>query len=158
MIVSNTSPLIVLGKIGKLNLLKACFSKVLIPLAVYEEVMAKKENIEARALDRAIGERWLIVEREIVNPEETSMLGRGERQAIALAAQKKLKLLIDDDVAKAHASLQQVEAHGTLYVLAQAFQKKIITKKEIEVIFQEMLSVGFYVSTEVYAKIVEKVS
>ena len=47
MIVSNSTPLIWLAKIGKLNLLKNFFKTVMIPEAVYDEVVTKGINEKA---------------------------------------------------------------------------------------------------------------
>ena len=41
-IVSNTTPIISLASIGKLDILKALFSEIIIAEAVYQEIKAKK--------------------------------------------------------------------------------------------------------------------
>lgn len=44
MIVSNASPLIVLLKTSKLSILKELFQKILVPMAVREEITAKEHE------------------------------------------------------------------------------------------------------------------
>ncbi|MBI3036319.1 DUF3368 domain-containing protein [Candidatus Woesearchaeota archaeon] len=153
MMVSNSSPLIVLGKRGILNLLKRCFGKVLIPRSVYDEVSVKKDSPEAAALGKAIGEGWVAVENVVINRMLlTEKMGRGEKEAISLAAKHKTVLLIDDDSAKSYASILGVEAHGALYVLFLACSRKFIAKEEAMDIFDGMVANGFYISTELYSR------
>lgn len=154
MIVSNTSPLIVLGKVGQLLLLKACFEKIIIPPAVVEEVLAQADSPEALALHQGITDGWILTEK--VKPLlRTTVLGRGETEAISLAAKKKYLLLLDDDTAKAYATLSGVEAHGTLYVLLLAVKKNKLSRDEAKAILQQMILSGFYISTEIYARFID---
>ena len=48
---------------------------------------------------------------------KTKTLGKGEKEAISLAAENGAVLLIDDDSAKSYANLLKVETHGSAYVL-----------------------------------------
>lgn len=154
MIVSNASPLIVLGKVGQLQLLKACFERIIIPPAVVEEVLAQAESAEALALRQGIADGWILTEK--VKPLlRTAVMGKGETEAISLAAKKKYRLLLDDDTAKAYATLSGVEAHGMLYVLLLAVKKKKISRDEAKDILQQMILSGFYISTEIYARFVD---
>lgn len=156
MIVVNSSPLIALGKLGRLDLLMKCFSKTVVPKSVYDEVLLKKESAEAVALKKAVEEGWAIVESPAINAVlATSNVGKGEKEAISLAAKHKALLLIDDDTAKAYASTFGVEAHGALYVIYLSCMKKIITREEAGGLVKAMMETGFYVSTEVYARFFE---
>ncbi len=153
MIVSNSSPLIVLGKQGILNLLKRCFGKILIPKSIYDEVSAKKDSPEVVALDKAIGEGWVAIENVVINRMLlTEKIGQGEKEAVSLAVKHKTFLLIDDDSAKSYASILGVEAHGTLYVLFLACSQKFITKEEATNILDRMIASGFYISIELYSR------
>ncbi|MDP4039314.1 MAG: DUF3368 domain-containing protein [Candidatus Pacearchaeota archaeon] len=152
MIVSNTSPIIVLGKQGVLELLKNCFGKVIIPQEVYNEIIKKEDSLETISLKKGIEEKWIIIEETAINPIiNTDNLGKGEKEAVSLAAKKKSILLIDDDNARKYASLLRVECRGTIYVLFLAVLKKIMDKIEAKEIFDNIVIEGFYVSTEVYS-------
>lgn len=48
-IVSNTTPIISLLKLGRLDLLHKLYSQIYIPAAVYKEIEAEKQNIKAKA-------------------------------------------------------------------------------------------------------------
>lgn len=156
MIVSNSSPIIILGKQGRLDLLRKCFREVIIPKRVYEEVAVKKGEPEVIALEEAAREKWLVVEKIRANKIlDTGNIGEGEKEAISLAEKHKAILLIDDDSAKAYASILGVEAHGTLYAIYLSCMRKLITKDESIEILKRMIKDGFYISTDVYAKFIE---
>lgn len=156
MIVADSSPIIILAKQGMLNLLEKCFQKVSIPKSVYEEVMRKKESIEAITLKNAVEDKWLSVEKaDIIPMLETKNMGIGEKEAISLAHRHKSLLIIDDDSAKKYALIFGVKAHGTIFVIYSACAKKLVDEKDAARILEGMVSDGFYISAEVYAKFSE---
>ncbi|MAF34286.1 hypothetical protein CMO91_00400 [Candidatus Woesearchaeota archaeon] len=156
MIISNSSPIIVLGKLGRLDLLKKCCGTVIVPAHVRAEILKKEGAVETLAFQKAVQEKWVLVERVSVHKNlQTSKIGKGEKEAISLAHKKKLVLLLDDDVARSYASMLNVEAHGTLFILYRSHAKKIITKNEAKHLLDTMISQGFYLSTEVYARFIE---
>lgn len=156
MIVSNSSPIIILGKQGRLNFLKECFKKVIIPESVYYEIMHEENSPEAAALKKAISDKWLTVEKITINIFlETKSIGRGEKEAISLVLKHKAPLLIDDDNSKAYASMMGLESHGTLYVVYLSKAKKLISKEEAINIIDIMVENGFYISTQIYSKFLE---
>ena len=158
MIVSDSSPIIMLGKQGRLELLKKCFNTVLIPKSVYEEVTKKPQTPESISLEKAIREKWIHVENAAISKVlETKNIGQAEKEAISLAEERKAKALIDDEVAKKFASLLKVEAHGTLYAVYLSYLKGIISKEDAKNILKTMIKDGFYISTEVYARFLELV-
>ncbi len=158
MIVSNSSPIISLGAVGRLDLFQKCFKEVTIPLGVYEEILRKKESPEAVSLQKAIAEGWITVEKtDLLSTLQTDMLGPGEKEAISLAAKHKVILIIDDDIAKTYAKIMGVESHGTLYLLICAVRKNFLNKKEAIDLLHQMMKAGFYISTEVYGMFLEEI-
>jgi predicted nucleic acid-binding protein len=119
--VSNTGPLIALAKVDRLDLLPRLFETVEIPLAVHRELLAKS-GPEAAALDRAL--RDFV---QVVSPGEpplsvtaaTSRLDAGERQAVALAYQRRSLLLMDDMQGRAAARRLGLAVTGVVGVLVQ---------------------------------------
>jgi len=156
MIVSNATPLIYLGKTGYLFLLKKLFGKVLITKEVHDEILKYENFKEAILLKDAIKEKWIIIEninlkREL---EKYVWLDIGELASISLAKNKNLAILIDDETAKQIARINQVETHGTLFVLKLAYNKKFISKDETIDILNSMLEYGFYLSARMYINFV----
>ncbi len=159
MIVSNSSPLISLGKIGKLGLFQCCFSRIIIPDAVYHEITQKEESPETIAIQKAIEEKWIAVEKIEPNPVlKTEKLGKGEQEAISLAVQHNAILIIDDDTAKMYARLMGIEAHGTLFVVFSAWRKGLLSREGSIDLLNLLVKNGFYLSTEVYAEVLNDLS
>ncbi len=89
MIVSNSTVLIYLAKIGKLNLLKRLFKKILIPAEVFNEVVIRgkeQQHFDALIVEKAVEDGWIEV-KDITAYEELEGFGidPGEAQAISLA-------------------------------------------------------------------------
>ena len=96
LIVSNTSPLIILYKCGHLTLLRDLFGQVLIPEAVYQEVV---HNTQDRQQSDTIARcDFIEVQSVVLDPDIFShRLDLGELEAIMLSIQKKADYLILDD-------------------------------------------------------------
>ncbi len=156
MIVTNTTPLIALGKQGKINILQLIFNKIIVPEAVFREIQYKSENPETLAVMAAIKEGWMNIEKASVKYlPDTLLLGEGEKEAISLAAHHRSIFLTDDKSAKSFALVQGIESHGTLYVLTRAILKEIIAKEEARALLDKMIASGFYVSINAYAGFID---
>ncbi len=163
MILSNSSPLMYLGKIEKLDILKILFKEIIIPKQVFEEVVLKgKEErfFDALKVEDSIKEGWIKIE-EIDIDEEMNQLANeidiGEMALISLA--KKLRpslLLIDDASARAIAESLGFNVKGTLYVLLKAYKKGIIQKKEVKELINKLIILGFRISQELYIEVIEE--
>ena len=156
MIVSNSSPIILLAKQGMLDLMKKCFKKAVIPKSVYEEVSQKKGSPELIALEKAIKDKWVVVEKVNVIPAlDTKNLGQGEKEAISLAVKHKSMLILDDDAAKKYSAIFGIEAHGVLYVIYLALIRKFIDDTDAMNALEGMIVDGFYISHDVYMRFFE---
>ena len=79
---------------------------MIIPESVYEEIMHKNGTLESIALNQAIKEKWISVQRVALMANlETKNIGQGEKEAISLAHKHKSLLVIDDDSAKKYGGL-----------------------------------------------------
>ena len=154
MIVSNASPLIVLLKINKLSILKELFGKIIIPEAVYKEITAKEP-------DKLIFDKtgW-IKTRSVTNIEMTTLLEKlvntGEAEAIVLAKELKITLLIDDAKARKHAKLLNIELIGTLGLLKIAKKNGLV--QSVRKVIEDMLAEGYYIEDKLVRKILKDVS
>ena len=163
MIISNSSPLIYLAKIQKLELLRNLFKEIIIPKEVYNEVSKGKEEkyIDAFIIERAATNGWIKVKEVGIDKEIerfASEIDLGEVAVISLA--KKLNpslILIDDASGRAIAESFGFNAKGTLYVLLKAYKKKLINKKEIKELVNKLIFSGFRVSQEIYIKLMEQI-
>jgi len=152
-IVSNASPLIVLLKINKLSILKELFRKIIISVAVYNEITTKEPD---KLIFDKIG--W-IKTRSVTNIEMTALLekliDRGEAEAIVLAKELKVTLLIDDAKARKYAKLLNIEVMGTLGLLKIAKKSGLI--QSVRKVIEDMLAEGYYIEDKLVRKILKDV-
>ena len=99
-VISDTTPIISLLKINRLDLLEKSFGEVLIPNAVYAELTADSRFIEeARTLKKAS----YIKSVSVSNPEAVRILrvatglDQGESEAIVLTDERKADILLMDE-------------------------------------------------------------
>ena len=148
-VIVNTTPIIVLAEIGKLELLKELYGEITIPTAVYNEVLEKKDAASLQ-LEKASG--WIHV--EIINsPESYAMykakLHAGEVEVMILAQQdpKADLLIIDDNAAKKTAKFLGLTVTGTMGVLLRAKREGLIDK--VAPLLDKIRENGFYLSEKV---------
>ena len=122
--VSNTSPLLNLAIIGRLELARTQFGSVLVPPAVAGEFRLEEDRPGSSALRRAVEEEWIAVEEPSDDPLFRTLrqdLDLGESEAIALAVEKKAGLvLLDEREGRRRARNVGLEVTGALGILAQA--------------------------------------
>lgn len=121
-IVSDATPLIALAKIGHLHLLRDLFGTVLIPEAVYEEVVAHAQG-RPGASEVAQADwihRRIPVDRRKVNYLRAD-LDWGEAEALVLAEESAADwVLVDEPKARLVAEILGLQFMGTLGVLLLA--------------------------------------
>ena len=124
-VVSDSSPLVILAKLTHLDLLRTLFSQVYISAEVRHEVVVSGAGLPgASEVDRA---DW-IETREVQNRAELfEMRGRhglgiGELSSILLAKELRADIvLLDDYGARTLAKQEKLEVRGTLGVLETSF-------------------------------------
>lgn len=131
--VCDTSPLIFLSKIGKLNLLQLIFNKVYVPEAVYKEVTEGKSGKFDPGVAGAIAVKnagWIkvrkVTSRKLVE-NLLSTIDIGESEAIALAKEMGAQLLImDERKGRTVAKSFNIKVTGTLGLLVKAKEMKLL--------------------------------
>ena len=116
-VVSDSTCLIGLERVGKLDILPALFDSVMIPPEVGREFGGKFA--------------WLIVENVTNNLLVAALqmtVDAGEAEAIALASDKNCLLITDDKQARAAAKRLGVSIIGTVGILIRAKQNGIISE------------------------------
>lgn len=147
--VSNTSPLVAFSAIGRLDLLRNVFEPLLIPAGVRDELFPSGTIwTEAEAVQRGISQAsWLqvvVASQGPSCPALSQRLGAGEAEAIALAIQRNLPLVIDDLEARETARTFGLEIIGSLGVVAR--NKRMRAIKEAKPIVQAMKQAGIFYS------------
>lgn len=95
--ISNSSPMIALSRVDRLQVLKQLFGNVVIPRAVYEEVVLESNiPFQRENILKAIDDFITVLEPQ-TNHSFSRNLGKGERGVLNLALEKKPEVLIIDD-------------------------------------------------------------
>ena len=135
-VISDTTPLISLLKIKRLDLLEKIFGQVFIPDGVFNELIQNQSYAqEAKTIistdfivTKSVSDRKAI---EIL--EKTTSLDRGESEAIILFGELKAELILMDERRGREVAIKlKMPLSGTLGVLLEAFDKNIISREEIE--------------------------
>ncbi len=154
MIVSNSTVLIYLAKIGQLSLLNKLFRKVLIPSEVFNEVVIRgreNQHPDAFVIEDAVEEGWIEVkEIETLRELEEFGIDSGEAEAISLAKSLGIPVLLDQTHARIAAKALGLKPRGTIFVLLAALRKKLFTYEEYQDSLEELVKAGFRMSDEVY--------
>ncbi|MEJ5310765.1 MAG: DUF3368 domain-containing protein [Anaerolineae bacterium] len=148
-VVSDTGPLIALAKVDQLRLLDALFDKVLIPPAVYRELLAKS-GTEADCLDRALQDFIELAPPLQIPPEVTIAtlnLDRGEREAVALAYTHKALLIVDERLGRVAARKLGLTVTGVVGIVIQAKMSGLL--RAVTPVLEEVRQRGYWLSDDV---------
>jgi len=148
-VVSNTGPLIALAKADLLSVLERLFKQVCIPPAVHRELLAKS-GPEAARLDDALANFIEVTAMPPLPPEvkvATARLDPGERQAIALAYERKALLVMDDRLGRAVARRLHLPVTGVVGVIIQAKHANLLPA--VRPVLEEIRQQGYWLSDEI---------
>ena len=148
-VVSDTGPLIALAKVDRLYLLEHMFGEVLIPTAVYRELLAKP-GVEAGYLDRAYRDFLKVVPVSQISPEVdfvTLRLDQGEREAVALAYEHRALLILDERLGRLAARRLELRVTGVVGVLIQAKSSGLLDA--VSPLLETIRQRGYWLSDDV---------
>jgi len=159
-VISDTSAITNLAAIQQLNLLPKLYQKIIIPDAVYHELIDIDPPVpgalEAKSAD------WLEIKqttnREVVERlQKSGRLDLGESEAIALALELDADLLlIDERRGRSEANRLGLRITGLLGILVDAKNKELIT--EVKPLMDALIATSeFRVSASLYAQILKMV-
>lgn len=155
-IVSDTSPIINLAMIGKLELLQLLFETVLIPEAVFHEITVKGAGqpgaLEVQSLP------WFQVRTAINRPLVTALaseLDPGEAEAIALAVELDADvILLDERRGRRVAARFDLRYLGLFGILLEAKRRGLIT--EVKTAVEDLIvRAGFWVDEALFRRVLE---
>jgi len=149
-VVADTSPLIALGRVESLPLLKDLYRTIWIPPAVHQELLRGSRRLgEPNPLRHA---PWVRIARR---PHQLSgmllrvNLGSGESEALALAIESKSSLLLIDELpARSVAHTLGLRYTGTLGILLEAKARQLIL--EVRPLVERLMEQGFHISEALY--------
>lgn len=156
MIVADSSALVLLARIGQLETLKALAGRVVVPTAVWEEVVVARAD--APGAREVAAQTWIevrLVDAAVVAPL-LSVLGRGEAEAIALALREpQATLLLDDGRARKLADRLGLARIGTLGLLANAKRAGLVPA--VKPLVGQLQKNGMWIEPRIVASILKEV-
>src|SRR5690625_4486518 len=150
-IVSNTTPIISLLKIGKLSILKELYDEIYVPKEVFNEL----ENGKAKEYYTDLSEiNWINI-KEIEDEKSLSYfldLDKGEAETIILANEINAGLtIIDETLGRFHAKNANLKITGTLGVLLKAKESGYIG--EIKPLLYQLKDKGIWLSDKLINRV-----
>ncbi len=153
-VVSNTTPIISLLKIGKLDILRKVYGKIIVPKAVYNEINAGKNKsyfIDLSSLE------WIEI-KEIENKKSLHFfldLDAGEAEVIVLASELDADLvIIDETLGRKFAKNNELKVTGTIGVLLKAKELGIVD--DITSLIDLLIDNGIWISAKLRQTIINK--
>ena len=142
-VVSDTTPILSLMKIGHLDLLQSLYGQVLLPEAVYNELVSNPSFAdEAKQINTC---KFLAVER-VKNKSSVELLRKisgldaGESEAMILYEEQNAELLLmDEHKGRIVAKRMDIEYIGTAGILMLAYDKQLIAASDVEACLDRML-------------------
>ena len=149
-VIANSTPLIALAKINRLDLLKEVYSQIVIPKAVYEEVAisgkGKKGSVE---ITKA---KWIKVKE--VRDEKLKKflqleLGKGEAEVIALAYEANADLVImDENRGRRMARMFSLNVSGTIGTIIEAKKEGLLNN--VQEVLDELINADVWIGEDLY--------
>lgn len=153
-IVSNTTPIISLLKIDRLDLLKQLYTQIHIPIAVYAEIEAGKAKVFYKDLSKI---DWIKII-EIQNKQAVKYfldLDSGEAEAIVLATELNADLiLLDEKLGRFHAKHADLKVTGTIGILLKAKTEGLID--HLKPLLNELTEKGVWINEKLIEEILDK--
>ncbi len=153
-IISDTSPLINLAAVGQLDLLRQLYDRVIIPQAIYDEIVVAGVGQPGAAEVKTAS--WIETRRSqdqvLVNVLKLE-LDRGEAEALALAVELKVDLLlIDERKGRIIATRLGLTHIGLLGALVEAKQRGLLSA--VKPILDDLIAkAGFWISADLYRRV-----
>lgn len=147
LIVSDSTTIIILLNIERIDILDNLFDEVCIPAKVYDEVVIEEDIIL---------ESSFFIKKEIKDKALYKLLSRsldaGESEAIVLAKEMKLSLIIDEKKGRKIASNLGINIMGFLGLLLLNHKKKYLSEDEIIEVYYSAKKASFRVSQRLEEK------
>jgi predicted nucleic acid-binding protein len=141
-VISNSSPLIALAQIGRLDLLRDLHPRVLIPTAVAREVEPSIPELPGCLVVQPLAGP---LRPETVN----AAIGPGEHEVISLGLERAAeRLILDEQPARRLAAALGLAVIGTVGLLLAAKERGILSKIKPEL--DRLLAVRFFMDQRLY--------
>ncbi len=150
-VVSDTTPLVGLASIGRLDILRELFDEVYIPQAVYDEATSARKDIEAAIWMHVVQVRDRLAVNILLDEMDL-----GEVETIILAGEMNADwVLMDEKKGRRKLSQLNIPKIGTIGVLLKARQLGLIQNLKHEI--ENLQKMGFSISQMVVDDVLKTV-
>jgi len=150
--ISNTSPLLYLHRIGRLDWLLEIFDDIIVPSAVLNELQeGRQRGYDSPDLSTYT---WFQIVEPISIPANLAVgdLGLGEQTAIALALENSgFVVLLDDALARSTAQALGLTVWGTLKILLTAKSQGLT--EQIAPLVDQLQDAGMWISDDIRSRV-----
>ena len=153
----NTSPLIFLARLGRLDALRV-FDPLVTTRAVIAEVEAgsARGHAERVPVGRLVDEGLLKVRKADLRPVEGYELDPGELSVLRLAEAERLPNVVVDDLAAIRAARQlSLSPRSTAFVLLDAAAAGRVPPKQFKTDLEALMRAGYHLSAPLYVFLLE---
>ncbi len=154
-VISNTTPIISLLKLNRLDLLQKLYEQIYIPRAVYKEIESGKLKAFYADLNKV---EWIKIV-DVQNKMAVKCfldLDKGEAEAIVLANELNADLIIlDEKLGRYHAKHLNLKVTGTIGVLIKAKSNNLIY--HLKPLLEELIEKDVWISDNLKIEILKKV-
>jgi predicted nucleic acid-binding protein len=145
----DSSTLIALARIGKLDMLRILFKEIFITAAIKKEIL-KEESPDAEAFKEAI-HLWIRVIEHKDNPNAFRKYGLDSGEtSLFLAAKQHDRLILDEANARRFAESKGLKFTGLIGLIVAAVRAGKLTKEEALEIINKLAAGDFRMSLELY--------
>lgn len=140
-----------------LKLLKTRFKSLLLPRTVREEVVTTGKRLgkeEVNSIEEELKKGFLKV-KEPTALIGTEHLGKGEMEALSLAYQEGMPLIIDDRKARILGASLGLKVIPISSFILWGVKKGLLTSQEGKDILNELVKAGYWLKSDVYLSLIE---
>jgi predicted nucleic acid-binding protein len=155
-VISDSSPLIYLVKIGCIKYLKNLFDEIIISKGVYEEILEGRKHgkNETIILEELIEEEFIIVK------EPNSIIGietldRGEKESISICKELNINtILIDEEKGFNISYMFNLNPIRTTNLLIILLDKSLINLSQYRELLKKLVEEGYFLDFRTYEKLI----
>ncbi|NIM14014.1 MAG: DUF3368 domain-containing protein [Candidatus Aminicenantes bacterium] len=152
-VVCNSSPVIGLAKINRLDIIEKLYQEIIIPEAVFDELITKGKDKDKTAEIKRLIDRNIVTVQEVKNLELIRLLRKdldyGESEVIALALELQADLVIlDEKDARDIAEFYNLKKIGLLGILIRAKERGLISL--VKGYMDKLINAGFRIDDSLY--------
>jgi predicted nucleic acid-binding protein len=152
-IICNSSPIIGLAKIERLDIIEKLYREIIVPEAVFDELITKGRDKDKTAAINKMIDKNIVIVQKVKNRELIRALRKdldyGESEVIALAIELQADLVIlDEKDARDIADFYNLTKTGLLGVLIRAKERGFIPS--VKEYMDRLIKAGFRIDENLY--------